>query len=172
MCLGDRTGEDHSKVALSNHRKAAKILRKLVYRIRAFDSKLRSNVLNEYYWFSKQPRKQYRLGVKDVRSGNSTGYYSMGVGGWCVARNYVHQGKFGLARVWAKRSSSAWERYFEYKCNYYHAWTWYARSQGFLHGEKAMEATLKMAQKLSKQKKNYVDFVEVRREFKKLGGLK
>lgn len=168
VCLGDRTGEDRSKKAKINHKNAAKILRRLIYRIRVFEPNRRGIVLNEYYWFSKQPKKQYRLGIKDVKNGIQSGFYSMGVGAWCVAREYASAGKLRLANKWAKEASNSWEKYFKYKSDYYNAWAWYAKSQGFLYGEKAMEKALKVAQKLSKQSRDYIEFEEIREEFRSL----
>jgi len=171
VCLGDRTGENRSKEARKNHQSAVKILKKLTYRIRAFEPSRRAAVLNEYYWFSHQPRKQYRLGLKETRNKNQNSFYSMGVGAWGMVELYARRNKLKLAIRWAQKSSDAWESYFKYQSRYYNAWVWYARAQGFLFGKAEMEKALKVAQRLSHRPKSYVEFREARREVLELRKL-
>ena len=85
---------------------AAKKLRKLLYRARAMTLGQRNSMRNEYYWFSRQPHKQYRLGLERVKAGEKSSYYSQGVGAEQVAKNYALRGRKALCLRWAKKSEN------------------------------------------------------------------
>ena len=140
---------------------ATRMLVPLLKRMREIPVERRMALRNEVYWFSGEGNKQYRLGFNEVKRGEKIGYYSMGVGGWCVARKYALARKTVLAKRWAEKSIRAWEQYFKFNDKYYNAWSWYARSLGFIGKETEMMRALKMAMRLSGKPISFPEFQEV-----------
>lgn len=60
--------------ARARHSQAAKKLQKLTRRLKSSSPRLRHAIRNEYYWFSHQPYKQFRLGQESVRKGEPRAY--------------------------------------------------------------------------------------------------
>ena len=113
-----------------NFKKAASKLRKLLQKMKGVSARLRRSAKNEYYWFSKQPYKQYRLGLDDVKRGDRSAYYSCGVGAAMLAKKYAFEGKVGLCYRWAKISERSWLRYFKVVPDWYNSYLFYAMSLG------------------------------------------
>ena len=147
---------------------AAKMLKPLLKRLREIPIEKRMTLRNEFYWFSNQAKKQYRLGLQEIQRGQKIGYYSMGVGGWCIAREYALKGKRAYANRWAEKSIRAWERYFMFNSQYYNSWSWYARPLGFIGRKADMMKALKIATQLSGKSIHFPEFQEVLLENMKL----
>lgn len=161
--LGD-TQEGLSKKQIEANRiKVAKILKDCVAKIDRIPSEQRNNLLNEYYWFSKQPLKQYRHGVSVTKKNPSKGgYYSMGVGSAKYAEQLLKDGSTRLSKLWAQKSLAAWEKYIELSAEYYNAYCWQAFAHG-IHGNfLQMEKSLDIAQKKSGKTSLYAEFMDVR----------
>lgn len=131
--------------------KAASSLKPYLKKMRGIPEQNRMRIRNEYYWFSQQYLKQYKLGVDGVKAGSLRSYYSQGVG----AANYAYKlglsGKIKLAVRWAKIAESAWEKYFlNVNKKYFDPWTWYALSLGIQRKIIPMEKALKKAAVLAK----------------------
>jgi hypothetical protein len=130
---------------------AAKKLRQLLYGTKGASLRLKSRNINEYYWFSEQPKKQYLFGVKLVGLGETNGLYSQGVGAGNYAYKLFTEGKFTLGLRWAHKSQLCWEEYFEKVAKDYHdPWYWYALALGLQKKEKEMNFALAKSAKLSK----------------------
>ena len=114
----DETGFTPAQIKV-RHASAARKLKKLLPKIRLFPPKVRPSLRNEYYWFSRQPYKQYRLGVEGVKKGEPRSHYSQGVGAVYLAKRYAAQGKKGLFLRWAKRSDDAWLEFFKDDSNWF-----------------------------------------------------
>lgn len=131
-------------------KEAAKKLRVLLYSTNGATQALKGRNMNEYYWFSQQHYKQYRLGVKEVKAKDMSGLYSQGVGAANHAYKLLLKGKRSLGVKWALRSQKAWEGYFEHCTKKYHdPWYWYAMALGLQGKEKEMKKALERSAKLS-----------------------
>lgn len=129
--------------------RASKKLALLLRRIRKVPVYLRSSLRNEYYWFSRQPYKQYRLGVSLVKSGNKRSYYSQGVGAVEVAKRYAKQKKVVLARRWAKIAERAWLNFFKVDSEWFNSYFFYAQALGYQGRFEEMELALQRAAKIA-----------------------
>ncbi len=103
---GDRrlAGLDQS----ARHASVVQRLKPLLKRLRSASPVLRSSIRNEYYWFSRQPHKQYLFGVRQVKRGDSAGYFSQGVGAIEMAKSHRAAGRTSHFLFWAKRAEVAW----------------------------------------------------------------
>ena len=163
VSLGDcREWAPHTKVSI-NEARAAKILQSLLRRTSGIEEAWKNVWKNEYYWFSKQPKKQWNLGLSEVKK-TGKGHYSMGVGAVSLSLNLYKKSKFRSAKAWARKAQLAWEDYFKYSPKYYNAHVWYAQSLGLQGDLKGMERALKMAAKLSKRPLSYREFVDARKD--------
>lgn len=59
----DEAGRSPQEIKV-RHRKAARMLKPWLQKLRKVDPNRRRSFRNEYYWFSHQPVKQYRLGLE------------------------------------------------------------------------------------------------------------
>ncbi len=130
----DTSGMSPSK-AKAQYRKATNKLRKLLYRLAGSSPRLAASIRNEYYWFSCQPLKQYRLGVETVKAGDKGGYYPQGVGASQLALQYAMKRQVGPCLRWARVSEKAWLKYFKIVPNWFNSYLFYARALG-LQGKK------------------------------------
>lgn len=139
------------------YKEASKKFRYLLKRLRGADPNLRKSFRNEYYWFSKQPRKQYLLGIEEEkRKKNRRGaFYSQGVGAAMLSKNYAIQNKKSLSLKWAKKSEKAWINFFKLDSKWHNAYFFYAMALGFQDKLKAANQALMMAAKLSGHSKNW-----------------
>ena len=131
------------------YRKAASKLRKLLRKLNGVEPRLKRSVRNEYYWFSRQPYKQYRLGIEFVNKGDLSAYYSQGVGAVEVAREYAKKRSKTLFLKWAKTSEKAWLEYFKVQANWFNSYLFYATALGFQGRKNEMYAALKRGSKIS-----------------------
>lgn len=145
-----------------NVKKAAKILRALLRRCNGAPARLIAASRNEYYWFSRQPRKQYRLGREQVRKGKYTGNYSIGVGAVTIAIEKHKKRDYGVAYTWASRAKDAFEKYFIESPSYYNAYVWYGQALGLLQDFDGMELAFETAAKLANRPVSYREFVKAR----------
>jgi hypothetical protein len=127
---------------------AAKKLKLLLIKLRNVDPKLRKSIRNEYYWFSKQPYKQYLLGIESNKNGQN-GYYSMGVGASRLALEYGRKQRKKLCLKWSKISEKAWLRFFKADPNWFNAYYFYAVALGLQGKTLEMNKALKMGSKIS-----------------------
>lgn len=136
---------------------ATKKFKRLLLRTRGVDPKLRHSLKNEYYWFSKQPHKQYLLGVQAQKHNLlRSGFYSQGVGAAQMAKNYGVAGKRRLALRWAKKSEQAWLKYFKIEPNWYNSYFFYAMSLAYQDKLKECDQALAKAAKIAKKPKNWL----------------
>lgn len=144
---------------------AVKKLRKLLYRLRGMSETLRRSIRNEYYWFSAQPYKQYLLGIEVVKTGQiRNGNYSKGVGAVMLAKKYALAGKKSRALKWAKKSESAWLKFFKEDSNWHNSYFFYAWALGFQNRiEEADQAFFKSA-KIAGKFKNWKAIIKDRKE--------
>lgn len=164
VTLGDCSEWASEKQAKKNAIIAASILKSLLKRTSGIDPRWVRVWRNEYYWFSKQPLKQYLLGSNKVKAGDPRGNYSAGVGAASLSCNLVAQGKLVRGAKWARKSVGAWENYFKVVPNYYNAYVWYARALGLSGDLPGMEKALKKAAKLSGRPLSYQEFVRARKQ--------
>ena len=131
---------------------AAKKLKVLLSHSKGATERLRKRNINEYYWFAELHKKQYQLGLKEVKAGNIGGLYSQGVGSANYAHKLFLEGKPVRGMRWAQKSQIIWEEFFE-KCtkDYHDPWFWYGLSLGLQGLVKEMEAAIKKSAKLSKK---------------------
>ena len=107
---------------------AARKLKKLIPKTRSAPPRLRRAVRNEYFWFSRQPYKQYRLGLEFGKDG----YYSAGVGSAQLALRYGNQGRRALSFKWAKISERYWLKFFrEVDAKWFNFYMFYAMVLGY-----------------------------------------
>lgn len=138
---------------------AAKKLRRLIPKTRNAPTRMKRAVRNEYYWFSRQPYKQYRLGLKFGREG----YYSAGVGSAQLARAYGNQGKINLARKWAKISEGFWRRFFrEVDSKWFNSYMFYAMVLGYQGRTQEMEKAIEKSARIAGKTKNWAPMRELR----------
>jgi hypothetical protein len=161
-----QTGDSSSYVSkaqhLKNQKAAARILKKLLRRAQGIDPRWVKAWRNEYYYFSKQPYRQYRLGIDHAKKDGKGSLYSAGVGAVIYAHNYYLKGRPAQGVQWAKKSVKAWEGYFTVVPDYYNAYVWYAKALGLTGDLEAMEKALKKAAKLAKKPLSYSEFKETR----------
>lgn len=117
---------------------------------------------NEYYWQTKQRRKQYQLGVWEARRGTRGGYYSQGVGAAWHALELAQRGRRLQARRWADRAVTAWKRYEKADPDYYNQFVHRALAEGVRGRPQAMEECLRRGAKLARRPLGYREFAEVR----------
>ncbi len=129
----------------SRHKRAAAKLKRLLRRMRSADELVKSAIRNEYYWFSHQPYKQYRLGCELVANGMKRRCYSQGVGAAELAKRYGLAGNRALCLRWAKRSERAWLNYFKIVPDWYNSHFFYAMALGYQGRVDEMERALKKA---------------------------
>ncbi len=164
VSLGDCDEWAAPNKVILNQKTASRILKNLLRKTRGIDPRWRSYWRNEYYWFSKQPMKQWRLGLSDIRSGISGGQYSMGVGAVSVSLQCFEKRKITQGKIWARKAQDSWEQYFRITPNYYNAYVWYAQALGLQGDVKGMETALKRAAKISKRSIRYSEFTEAKKK--------
>lgn len=117
---------------------------------------------NEYYWQTKQRRRQYELGVGEARRGYKGGYYSQGVGAAWHALELARHGRRSHARRWADRAVTAWKRYEKAVPDYYNQYVHRALAEGVRGRPGDMEECLRRGAKLAGKPLGYREFAEVR----------
>lgn len=149
------------------YRLASAKLKKLIPKTRsAKNKKMHSSIMNEYYWFSKQPLKQYRLGVAQVKEGDKYAYYSQGVGAAMMALHLSELNKKSSALRWAKKSEQAWLNYFKIVPDWYNSYLFFAMALGFQNKIAEMDSAFKTASKISRQPLTHPVFNEFRKHIK------
>lgn len=137
------------------YQKASEKLKKVLLKLKNQDLVFRLKVRNEYYWFSKQPLKQYKLGIEGVKKGVKMSYYSQGVGAAMLAEKYALEGKSKLMLRWAKLSEKAWLNYFKIVPDWYNSYTFYAMVLGFQGKISEMDSALEKCRIIAKRPKNW-----------------
>lgn len=117
---------------------------------------------NEFYWQTKQRRKQYALGVAEAKLGWRGGYYSQGVGAAWHALELAQRGRLAAARRWADRAVTAWRRYEKAVPDYYNQFVHRALAEGVRGNTEEMERCLGRGAKLAHKPLDYREFTEVR----------
>ena len=159
----DTSGDSPAR-AKARRAAAAKKLRRILGRMRGQEWRLRLSVRNEYYWFSGQPYKQYRLGCELVAQGHRNAYYCQGVGAERLARRYGLAGRRGLCLRWAKISERAWTRYFRAVSDWYNSYLFYAMALGYQGRKREMEQALAKAARISGKPHGWEVFRNTRQE--------
>lgn len=158
VLIGDQPSNDPI-IGIAKKKKAARLLKPFVRYADKMEGIYRVRFLNEYYWFSEQPQKQYELGVETVNTGVFRGYYSQGVGASFYAHQLMKKGKISQAQKWAKISEKAWLRYFsKVGKTYYNAYCWYALALGLQMKFEQMYKAFSTAEKLANQPSTYPEF--------------
>ncbi len=163
----EETGFTEKQIRLRQD-SAAKQLRKLLRKLNGADPKLRAAIRNEYYWFSRQPYKQYLLGKEMVRKGIKKAYYSQGVGAAMLAQKYGKQGRQKLCVRWAQRSEKAWIRYFKIIPNWHNAYFFYAMALGYQGKIKQMDTALKRAATIAGKTEKWKTILEIREKIEQV----
>jgi len=146
---------------LQNRRQTSvTLLKQLMPQRKRFNKDYESRLLNEYYWFSGQYRKQYELGLREIRTGYLPGYYSMGVGACWYAKTLIEKQQFAKALFWAKKSVTAWEKYFAYQSKWYNSWLFYGVANEVLGQKVAANRAFQNAGKISGKKRSYLEIAE------------
>lgn len=144
-------------------RKSVELMKDLLFRTRCESNKRVIETLkNEYYWQTKNRKKQYELGVSRVKAGNKSGYYSQGVGAAWQSYELAKKEQKFHARRWANMAVRAWKQYEKVSPGYYNSYVHRALAEG-VSGEIAnMEMSLKKAGKLSNKEASYSEFANIR----------
>jgi hypothetical protein len=145
-------------------RGAARKLRLLLRRMRSAPDLLKFRIRNEYYWFSKQPYKQYLLGKKELAKGNRGGHYCVGVGAAQMAKSYGLQGRSRLRQRWAEISEKAWLHFFRVQRKWSNSYLFYAMAVGVQGRHRDMELALARAAAISRKPKDWKALRKVRRQ--------
>ena len=145
------------------YKNAAAKLRKLLRRLRGANPYFRSSVQNEYYWFSRQPKKQYQLGKTLVAQGIKKAYYSQGVGAVEMAKMYALKGQRRECLRWAKLSEKAWLNYFKVTANWPNSYLFYGASLAYQGRLKEMERAFAKSAKLAKRPLNWSEITSFRK---------
>lgn len=148
------------------HQEAMKLFAKMMRSLKGVPQPLRGNIRNEYYYFSDQYLKQYRLGRERVRQGERLGVFSEGVGASFHAYELLKKGQRMAALKWAKKSVQAWQKYMKIRKDYYYPWTNLGFAWGILGDHQEMEKCLKEAQRLTGRPRSYREFQEIRKKIK------
>jgi len=131
------------------YKKAAANLKPLLKKLHGQKIEDRIVLRNEYYWFSQQHLKQYKLGVEGVKKGLKS-YYSQGVGAANLAYKVLLNGPSARGLRWAKQAEKAWLNYFKVRGKtHYDPWMWYALAIGLQGRKTEMEKALKISAKLA-----------------------
>jgi hypothetical protein len=138
---------------------------------------------NEYYYQTKQYKKQYYLGAngykrsknyhelnamkafnvavgarREVSRTRTQQMYSAGVGSAYHALDYARKKNKRMAYLWAQKSVDAWEIYFKSEKKYYNPYVHYGLALGILGRKKEMMKALKTSSKLCKKPMSYREF--------------
>lgn len=155
--------------------KAAAKLKKLLLRTRGASASFVGSLKNEYYWFSRQPYKQYLLGVSEQNSRDKKvkrgGYYSAGVGATMLARKYALEGKKARALKWAKISEKSWKNFFKLDSKWFNSYFFYAWALGYQNRIKEADKAFATAAKVAKKPKNWSYIAKERAEMIKIRDL-
>jgi hypothetical protein len=169
--LADYALSKKSKKFKLMHKTAVKGMKKLLGKTsgRGISQNYKKTMKNEYYYQTKQFKKQYELGINFTkRHKNKFAMYSAGVGAANYALELAKTNQMTRAKVWARKSIKAWEVYFEVDKKYYNPYVHLALAYGILGEEKKMERSLRTAARLSGKSAEYGEFEEVRGEVSRL----
>lgn len=156
------------KQAAKKYELATKKLRLILYRLKFQDLALRNRIRNEYYWFSKQPRKQYNLGLEINKADSEAGHYSQGVGAAMLAYQYAKNNQWKKAIEWSKKSETAWLLFFKIKPNWFNAYMFYALVLGIQQRDREVKQAIRKSAKISGQSPDSKTFSFVFEKLKKL----
>lgn len=117
---------------------------------------------NEFFFQTKQFKKQYSLGVKSAKlCPNKRAYYSAGVGAAHYALELAFKNKKKLSHLWAMKSISSWEKYFRFEKKYYNPYVHLALAYGIVGNQKKMIVNLKKSARLCSKPMDYEEFAWV-----------
>jgi hypothetical protein len=167
VTLGDSGSYVSSRQHAKNQAASAKLFRSLLKSVNGIDARWVIAFRNEYYWFSKQPYKQYRLGIDQVKTQGKSSLYSAGVGATSLSQKYYEQGKAKLGKLWAQKAIAAWKIFVTEIDDYYNAYVWYAKSLGLTGDLAGMEKYLRKAAKLANKPLSYKEFGTTRKDVEK-----
>lgn len=173
--LADYAGERDTKELKKLHKQAVLGMKGLFKKMsgQGIDSKTRHALKNEYYFQTKQYKKQYNLGIYYFEKYGEKRYlYSSGVGAANYALGFAKANKQKLASKWAMKSIDAWNTYFEFNMTYYNPYVHYAIAWGILGKRSKMMKSLKTSSKLSGQPMTYSEFSFVIRVISEISYLK
>lgn len=146
------------------HKDAIAGMKKLLKKTsgRGISTNFKNVMKNEYFYQTKQFKKQYELGIKNYKlTGDKHNLYSSGVGGANYALELARVGKTKQAESWARKSIVAWDIYFQYDKKYYNPYVHYGLAWGVLGEKKKMMKALKDSSKRCGKPMSYKEFSEV-----------
>ena len=147
------------------HKEATQGMKKLFKKTsgRGISIAFKKVMKNEYYFQTKQYKKQYYLGITGYqRSKDFHDMYSAGVGGAQHALVLARKKNYRMAKNWAQKSVDAWKIYLDNHKTYYNPYVHLALAYGILGKKKEMMSSLKTSSKLCKKPLSYREFQEVR----------
>lgn len=162
--MADYALSNKSKKFQDMHKVAVAGMKKLFKKTsgRGISQNYKKIMKNEYFYQTKQFKKQYALGMTFYkRTGQKHHLYSSGVGGANHALTLAREGRTKLAHSWARKSIEAWEIYFEHDNKYYNPYVHYGLAWGVLGEKKKMMKALKDSSKRCGKPMSYKEFAEV-----------
>jgi hypothetical protein len=166
LCDCYLTNKSTNKVAL---KKAISKMKPLLKKMRGLPVWSVNYMKNEYYYQSRQFKKQYELGINEYRkTKDKYEMYSAGVGAANYALELAKKGQRKRAHAWAQKSVKAWGVYREVDKKYYNQYVHLALAYGILGEDKKMERSLRTSAKLCGKGAKYKEFEEVRGEVRSL----
>lgn len=162
VLLGDNTQGIKKHQAERNRLRCVALLKQLLPKTAGVDALTRYRIRNEYFWFTRQHRKQYLLGTEGLRSGIKKAYYSQGVGAAWHALKLAEDKQTARAAKWAERSVVAWRKFLA-KNEYYNAYVHLGLALGVMGRKKEMEEALKRGAKVAGASTNFHEFSEIRK---------
>lgn len=173
------TAEDEasftSKQVDQRFKLAAKKLKKLISKFRKINPAYKRALRNEYFWFSKQPYKQYRLGISEQKksypNAKRSGYYSQGVGAAQLAKQFALQNKKSIAVRWAKKSEQAWIKFHKIDPTWANSYSFYAMSLAFQNRLKDFEMAMTKWHKYANKPKTWNAVQKHRKDVMQVHGI-
>jgi hypothetical protein len=161
VMLGDNKEGLTARESERNRRAAVSLLKPLLKKLKTFDPLTRYRIRNEYYWFSRQPRKQYLLGSAGLQRGVRRALYSQGVGAAWYSLALAQTGQWARAEQWATKSVDAWRNFFK-SDRYYNAFVHLGLAHGVLGQISEMENSLRRGAREAGRPASYHEFEEIR----------
>lgn len=157
--LADYALSNDSKKFKKLHAKAVKGMERALKNPGDISPKHLYQLKNEFFFQTKQYKKQYYLGQLTARKTKELNpYYSSGVGAAHYALELALKNKKKAAQAWAEKSVVAWKKYFEFEKKYYNPYVHLALAYGVLGEKRKMMASLRKSSKLCQKPMTYEEF--------------
>lgn len=151
------------------HTRAVKGMDSILKRPKGMDSANLYTLKNEFYFQTKQYKKQYQLGINAAKRMDARKpFYSAGVGAAHYALELAFKNRKKSSQNWALKSVSAWENYFRFDKKYYNPYVHLALAHGILGNHKKMMSALKKSSRLCLKPLDYEEFSWVQTSVSKI----